>query len=118
MVKESPLMVVEEGFSCFINFEIFKSDDHDISRFYEGEWAGGVQNGQGIWFDEDENIRYEGEWKDRKFDGSGTLYWPNTADEQIKYKGEWKEVLSIFCGIFLSNLLDDNLMIIIFFGFS
>ena len=58
---------------------------------YEGEWAEGSLNGHGVltYAEDDEygRISYEGEFKNSKRDGQGTLKWTSGAI----YEGEWKE---------------------------
>jgi hypothetical protein len=61
---------------------------------YDGEWKGTMPNGRGI-IRRDNGERYEGDVKDGKPDGYGTLVkiaslvTPN--DTQMRYEGEWKD---------------------------
>lgn len=47
----------------------------------------GKRHGRGKFFYK-EGSYYDGEWKENKMDGYGTLYYP---DGRIAYQGEWKD---------------------------
>lgn len=47
----------------------------------------GKRHGKGKFFYK-EGSYYDGEWKENKMHGFGTLYYP---DGRIAYQGEWKE---------------------------
>lgn len=56
---------------------------------YKGEMHNNAVNGYGtLYYTETGKVKYEGNWKDGKFDGYGTLY---DEDGEIEYKGEWKK---------------------------
>jgi hypothetical protein len=59
---------------------------YDNGDRYEGEWKDGKRHGQGTLYYKS-GSRYEGEWKDGKRHGQGTFFW-NDGD---RYEGEWKD---------------------------
>jgi len=65
--------------------DVLTSEPFDGKK-YEGEWKDGKKHGQGTltWAS---GAKYEGEWKDGKKHGQGTLTWASGK----KYEGEWKD---------------------------
>jgi len=65
--------------------DVLTSEPFDGKK-YEGEWKDGKKHGQGTltWAN---GSKYEGEWKDGKRHGQGTLAWASGK----KYEGEWKD---------------------------
>ena len=53
---------------------------------YEGDWTKGVREGEGEYF-WPSGERYDGEWKENKRHGQGTLY---DRDNNVQYEGKWK----------------------------
>ena len=56
---------------------------------YEGNWKDNKWNGEGTLYRADGTKKYEGNFKDGLFNGEGTLYYPNGA----KYVGNFKDDL-------------------------
>ena len=54
---------------------------------YEGEWKDNKELGQGTLYRADGRVAYAGEWNDGNRHGEGTLYWPDGA----RYEGEWRD---------------------------
>ena len=55
---------------------------------YEGEWKDNKELGQGTLYRADGSVAYTGEWNDGRMHGQGTFY---DADESVIYEGEYKD---------------------------
>ena len=64
--------------------KVQKIYDEDGNIKYEGEVRNGLYHGQGTLYLTD-GAKYEGQFADGKFHGQGTLY----IDGEIQYKGQW-----------------------------
>jgi hypothetical protein len=53
---------------------------------YAGSWLNGQMNGKGVYQFANNRERYEGQFKAGKYEGQGTMYYPDGA----KYTGAWK----------------------------
>lgn len=53
---------------------------------YSGSWRHDKLNGPGGLFEHPSGCRYEGEFRDGLFDGTGVYFWPNGSS----YEGEFK----------------------------
>jgi len=53
---------------------------------YEGYWEKGLKNGEGKFYDKNENLRYEGNFVEGLYEGKGVLY---DYENDWKYEGEF-----------------------------
>lgn len=71
---------VLDGDDCYVYYHGY--------LLYKGGIKDGTMSGKGTaYFPDTEQIRYEGHWKNGKYDGEGTLYDENG---EIVYAGEWE----------------------------
>jgi len=82
-VKEASEEQVKEDKKKLSESEIILLDN---GHKYEGQWKDGKQHGSGTLTYAD-GSKYEGQWKDDKQHGSGTLTFANGD----KYEGQWKD---------------------------
>ena len=61
---------------------------YDDDKIYEGDWKDYKKDGHGTLYFSDGKIEYEGNWKDDKKDGHGISYYSNGHK---KYEGYWKD---------------------------
>lgn len=59
---------------------------HNRGAYYEGEWKNGKREGEGSLLIPGEEY-YEGEWENDKRHGNGTMNW---IKKEVIYQGEWK----------------------------
>ena len=58
-------------------------------EYYIGQWLNGLKNGRGTIFYRDNNIKYEGDFVNNKFEGKGRYNWENGE----YYIGQWSNGL-------------------------
>ena len=98
MIYESEVWADTDGV-----FYVGKKEDDKINGYgraaytdggiYLGEFKDGLKEGQGIYyFKNSSGLRYEGEWKENKYFGEGTLWYaPDDAQGRWYFEGEWLE---------------------------
>ena len=79
----------KDGAPC--GYGEFESEDESLT--YEGDWMDGLPNGYGECENYDDGYGYyEGEWKNGKMHGDGTLFGKGTEDGipyNLKYSGQF-----------------------------
>ena len=77
----------------------YKNEIKELKAKYEND----INNQNEYKIEENDNGRYEGEFKNNKFEGKGIFYYTNGPWKGDKYVGEWKEGLAEGKGTYYFN---------------
>ena len=73
----------------FINYEGKGATIYDNGYYYIGQFKNNLRNGEGILYNKNGNIKYDGEWANGEMEGNGKYYYENGA----YYIGQFKNNL-------------------------